>query len=70
MLEPVRRAPWLVNAASGVKLIFWDGTSLCLFSKRLEEGKFRWPRLQDGVMRLSAAQLTALVEGPFARDAR
>jgi transposase len=49
--------------ADRVKLIFWDGTGLCLFSKRLEEGKFRWPRVQDGVMRLSAAQLTAFVEG-------
>ena len=49
--------------ADRVKLIFWDGTGLCLFSKRLEEGKFPWPRVQDGVMRLSAAQLSALVEG-------
>jgi transposase len=49
--------------ADRVKLVFWDGTGLCLFSKRLEEGKFRWPRIADGVMRLSAAQLSALVEG-------
>jgi transposase len=49
--------------ADRVKLIFWDGTGLCQFSKRLEEGKFRWPRIHNGVMRLSAAQLTALVEG-------
>jgi transposase len=46
-----------------VKLIFWDGTGLCLFAKRLEDGKFRWPRIEDGVMRLSAAQLSALIEG-------
>jgi len=31
--------------------------------KRLEDGKFHWPRVQDGVMRLSAAQLSALLEG-------
>jgi transposase len=43
--------------ADRVKLIFWDGTGLCLFAKRLEGGKFRWPRIEDGVMRLSAAQL-------------
>ena len=29
--------------ADRVKLIFWDGTGLCLFAKRLEGGKFRWP---------------------------
>jgi transposase len=46
-----------------VKLVFWDGTGLCLFSKRLEDGKFLWPRIEDGVMRLSAAQLAALIEG-------
>ena len=49
--------------ADRVKLIFWDGTGLCLFAKRLEGGKFRWPRIEDGVMRLSAAQLSALIEG-------
>ena len=49
--------------ADRVKLIFWDGTGLCLFSKRLEGDKFRWPRIEDGVMRLSAGQLAALIEG-------
>ena len=49
--------------ADGVKLIYWDGTGVCLFAKRLEDGKFRWPNVHDGVMRLSAAELTALLEG-------
>ena len=49
--------------ADRVKLLFWDGSGVCLFAKRLEEGKFRWPRVEDGAMRLSAAQLAALVEG-------
>jgi transposase len=49
--------------ADRVKLIFWDGTGLCLFAKRLEGGRFRRPRIEDGVMRLSAAQLAALIEG-------
>ena len=49
--------------ADRVKLVFWDGSGLCLFAKRLEDGKFLWPRIQDGVMRLSAAQLAALLEG-------
>jgi transposase len=46
-----------------VKLVFWDGTGVCLFAKRLEDGEFRWPKVQDGVMRLSAAELSALLEG-------
>jgi transposase len=36
---------------------------LCLLTKRLEGAKFRWPAIEDGVMRLSPAQLSALVEG-------
>jgi transposase len=31
--------------------------------KRLENGQFRWPPIQDGMMKLSAAQLSALLEG-------
>jgi transposase len=46
-----------------VKLIYWDGTGMCLFAKRLEDGEFCWPKVHDGVMRLSAAQLSALLEG-------
>jgi transposase len=49
--------------ADRVKLIYWDGTGVCLFAKRLEDGKFRWPNVQDSVMRLSAAELSALLEG-------
>lgn len=49
--------------ADRVKLLFWDGTGVCLFAKRLEAGGFRWPRVQDSVLRLSAAQLQALLEG-------
>jgi transposase len=45
-----------------VKLLWWDGSGLCLLSKRLEGNKFRWPRVEDGVMRLSAAQLSALFD--------
>jgi transposase len=40
-----------------IELIFWDGTGMCLFAKRLEEGEFRWPKVEDGVLRLTAAQL-------------
>jgi transposase len=38
-------------------LVFWDGTGLCLFAKRLEDGIFRWPKIKNGVMTYSAAQL-------------
>ena len=46
-----------------MKLLFWDQTGLVLVTKRLDEGRFRWPAIIDGVMRLSPAQLSALLEG-------
>ena len=49
--------------ADRIKLIYWDGTGVCLFAKRLEDGKFRWPKIEDGIIRLTAAQLSALMEG-------
>lgn len=49
--------------ADRIKLIYWDGSGVCLFAKRLEDGKFRWPKIEDGIIRLTAAQLSALVEG-------
>ena len=53
--------------ADRVKLVFWDGTGVCLFAKRLEDGAFRWPKVQDGDRHRSAAPLSALLEGLFGR---
>jgi transposase len=49
--------------ADRVKMIWWDGTGLWLLAKTLEQGAFSWPKAQDGVMRLTPAQLSALLEG-------
>jgi transposase len=49
--------------ADRVKILFWDGSGLLLVSKRLEQGGFKWPPITDGMMRLSPAQLAALIEG-------
>jgi transposase len=49
--------------ADRVKIVAWDGTGLVLLWKRLEHGAFRWPPISDGVMRLTASQLAALVDG-------
>ena len=63
--DPFSGAVYVFRAkrADRVKLVFWDGTRLCLFAKRLEDGAFRWPTIEDGAVRLSAAQLAALLEG-------
>ena len=49
--------------ADRIKLVYWDGTGVCLFAKRLEDGEFCWPKIEDGTMRLSATQFSALLEG-------
>jgi transposase len=36
-----------------IKVLLWDGSGLVLCHKRLEQGKFAWPKIQDAVMRLS-----------------
>lgn len=46
-----------------IKLIFWDGSGLCMVTKRLEAGSFTWPPVQDGVVTLSVAQLRMLFSG-------
>ena len=46
-----------------LKILVWDGSGLVLVWKRLENGAFRWPPISDGMMRLTASQLAALVDG-------
>ena len=46
-----------------LKILVWDGSELVLIYKRLESGSFTWPKVQEGVMRLSRAQFEALFEG-------
>ena len=46
-----------------IKVIWWDGQGACLFSKRLENGKFVWPAVKDGKIALTPAQLAMLLEG-------
>jgi transposase len=46
-----------------VKILAWDGSGMCLFAKRLEQGRFVWPPIVEGRLLLSAAQLALLLEG-------
>src|SRR3546814_12437504 len=46
-----------------LKVLWWDGQGLCLFSKRLEKGRFVWPSPADGKVVVTPAQLAMLVEG-------
>ena len=46
-----------------LKLLWWSGDGLNLFSKRLERGRFVWPQADSGKVHLTSAQLSMLLEG-------
>ena len=46
-----------------IKVIWFDGQGACLFSKRLEKGRFVWPSPADGKVSVTSAQLAMLLEG-------
>jgi transposase len=64
-LDPYAGTVFVFRAkrADRIKLLVWDGSGLVLVYKRLESSRYQWPKIDDGVMRLSPAQLSALLEG-------
>jgi transposase len=46
-----------------IKVLWHDGQGFCLFSKRLERGRFVWPSASEGAVTLTPAQLGYLLEG-------
>ena len=46
-----------------IKVLWYSQDGLCLFCKRLSNGKFVWPQAMSGTVCLSAAQLSMLLEG-------
>jgi transposase len=51
--------------ANLIKIVFWDGTGLCLFTKRLEDGRFPWPGADElgDTVALTSEQLSMLIAG-------
>jgi len=46
-----------------LKILWWDGSGLCLFCKRLEQGTFGWAPGEGSSRLLRPEQLTALIAG-------
>lgn len=47
------------------KVLFWDGTGLCILAKRLERGRFAalWERSTGSRVELTPAELALLLDG-------
>lgn len=64
-LDPFSGAAFVFRAkrADRIKVLVWDRTGVVLVHKRLEGGRFVWPQVEAGVIRMSPAQFAALFEG-------
>lgn len=47
------------------KVLLWDGTGLCIYMKRLEQGRFAalWSRKREGRIVLTPSELALFLEG-------
>lgn len=52
------------------KVLLWDGTGLCIYQKRLEQGRFAslWQRERGGVVELTMSELALFLEGSRAME--
>jgi len=46
-----------------LKLLTYDGSGIVLATKWLESGRFIWPAIEDGAMRLTSAKMALLLDG-------
>jgi len=46
-----------------VKILYWDLNGFCLWQKRLEKHRFKWPRAVEEILELGPRELGWLLEG-------
>ena len=46
-----------------VKILYWDKNGFCLWQKRLEKDRFKWPKTSDDVMNITNRELSWLIDG-------
>ena len=52
-----------------VKILYWDHNGFCLWHKRLEKDRFKWPQSVDEVITIDQRQLQWLLSGLDIADA-
>jgi transposase len=62
--DPFSGALYVFRAkrADRIKIVWWDGSGVCLYAKRLEKSAFCWPRLGHVRIQLNHAELMAHVD--------
>jgi len=46
-----------------VKILYWDRNGFCLWHKRLEKDRFRWPETAEDVLAVHGYELVWLLDG-------
>ena len=46
-----------------IKVLYWDGNGFCLWQKRLEKHRFKWPQNRDEVVEIGTRDLGFILEG-------
>lgn len=64
-LDPFSNSLFLFcgHNCSRIKALYWEGDGFVLLYKRLENGRFHWPRNQEDVRKISDQEFRWLMEG-------
>jgi transposase len=46
-----------------IKILYWDKNGFCVWHKRLEEHRFKWPRSAKEVVMIDSRELNWLLDG-------
>jgi transposase len=62
--DPYSGALYIFRGRRGdlIKILFWDRQGMCLYAKKLDRGRFIGPQAKDGIVTLTMAQLSMLLE--------